>query len=148
MCNFKNVNRVIYTKKKKKNTVPFIQACLYDENSSYKWSASYFCSWLVEMLDCSSNSNPTSCVFQSYAVMLRFAAKAIFWRPFLGSLLFMTKTVICRRIIGNNALLEKFKRSLRKTGRDDWHSGLSVSLSCREWPCKMLHALQRNKDYL
>ena len=29
----------------------------------------------------------------------------------------MTKTVICRRIIKKNAFLEKFRRSLRKTGR-------------------------------
>ena len=31
-------------------TVPFIRACLIqDENSWYKWFASYFCSWLVFM---------------------------------------------------------------------------------------------------
>ena len=44
----------------------------------------------------------------------------------------MTKTVFCHRIIKNNALLEKFKQSPRKTGRDDRQSGLSVRLSCGE----------------
>ena len=48
-----------------------------------------------------SNSNPTWHTFQSYGVMLPFATEA------KSSL--MTKTLICRRIIKNNALLEKFR---------------------------------------
>ena len=66
----------------KTRTVPFIRTCfISDDNSSYKWFASYFCSWLVFMWMLPvATAIQHGAPFQSGGVMLRFAAGAIFWR--------------------------------------------------------------------
>lgn len=82
--------------------------------------ASYFCSWTRFHGNVArSNDNPSWRVFQSYGVVLRFVAGARSWRPFWWGwriLRCLQKNVICRRIVENNALLEKL-RSPRKTER-------------------------------
>ena len=54
----------------------------------------------------------------------------------------MTKTLICRRIIKNDALLEKFRRSPRKTGRK---TGRRRSM---EWCVTSKMATQGNENAL
>ena len=83
-----------------------------------KWFASYFCSWLVEMLPYQQQSN-TACVskLRGHIAICRRGNILTTFLMKMGESSLLTKTLLCRRIIKNNALLEKFRRSPRKMRR-------------------------------
>ena len=81
-----------------------------------------------------NDNNPILRAFQNYGVRATaYCRRGDISTTFLmkmGESFLMTKTLLCRRIIKNNALLEKFRRSPRKMGRrrlaTEW-AGLSVT---------------------
>ena len=100
--------------------------------------ASYFRSWTRFQVNVArSNGNPSWRVYQSYAVVLRFVARARSWRPFSWGwriLRCLQKNVICRRIVEKKMLFWKNwgARERRKEGErvvDLW-------ICCQLWALK------------
>ena len=85
-----------------------------------KWFASYFCSRLFSCQCCpykqQSNTARVSKLRRHIAICRRGNILTTFLMK-MGESSLTTKTLLCRRIIKNNALLEKFRRSPRKMGR-------------------------------
>ena len=68
-----------------------------------------------------SNGNPTCRAFQSYGVMLRFTAEAIFWRPLSwkwGNLLLWQKPPFAAELYKRQCSLGKFQKESEK--EIDW----------------------------